>query len=155
MRGSRPSFVDTVSLTGRSMVIFSHRHRLGSDPQWLRSDYPLLRAIIDWCSVCRSSEGQPTWKLLGERRPVGHWPSMVPPGRAPTSGSPREPRLPRTSCALKAFGRGTATADGYRRRRAGRRGRKSRRCQGFLYRVRIPSRPSCASLTPPSPFLYF
>jgi len=72
MRGSRPSSVDTVSLSGRSMVICSDRHRLGSDPQWPRSDYPLLRAIIDWCSVCRSSERQPTWKLPGERRPVGH-----------------------------------------------------------------------------------
>jgi len=94
LRGSRPKFVDTVSLTWRSMVICSHIYRLRSDPQWPRSDYPLLRAIIDWCSVCRSSEGQPTWKLPGEWRPVGHWPSMVPPGRAPHSGSPREPRPP-------------------------------------------------------------
>jgi len=50
----------------------------------------------------------------------------------PPSGSPREPPPPRTPCALKAFGRGTATADGYRRRRAWRRGRESRRRQGFL-----------------------
>jgi len=118
MRGSGPSFVGTVSLTGRSMVICSHRHRLGSDLQWPPSDYPLLRAIMDWCSVFRCSEGQPTWKLPGERRPVGHWPSIVPPGRAPHSGSPREPPPPRTPCALKAFGGGTGTADGYRRRRA-------------------------------------
>jgi len=72
----------------------------------------------------------------------------------PSSGSSREPPPPRTPWALMAFGRGTATADGYRRRRAWR-GRESRRRQGFLYRVRIPSRPSCASLTPSSPVLYF
>jgi len=45
----------------------------------------------------------------------------------PPSGSPREPPPSRTPCALKAFGRGTATADGYRRRRVWRRGRESRR----------------------------
>jgi len=83
MRGYGSSFVHTVSPPMRSMVSCSHKHRLGRDQLWPRSDYPLRRAITDWCCVRLSSEGQPTWKLLGEWRPVGLRPSIILPRRAP------------------------------------------------------------------------
>jgi len=82
MQGTRTSFVVALSLTGQFVLFFYHGQRLGLDRQLPRSDYPLLGAIFEWCSVCLSSDGKPTSKLPGKRRAVSNWASMIPRGRA-------------------------------------------------------------------------